>query len=73
MNETYRVFVNGTEILPAPLPLPCSNITHNYLYFNYTHSTQEIVIIPEYPSIIILPLFMIATLIAALMYRKHAS
>ena len=72
MNETYWVFVNGTEILPAPLPLPCSNGTHNYLYFNYTHSIQEVVIVPEFPSIIILPLFMIATLLAVIVYkRKH--
>jgi hypothetical protein len=72
INETYRVFVNGTEILPAPLPLPCSNSTHNYIYFNYTHSTEEIVIVPEFPSFLILPLFMIATLLAVIVYkRKH--
>jgi len=70
MNETYRVFVNGTEILPAPLPLPCSNNTHNYIYFNYTHSKQEVIIIPEFPSLILLPLFMIATLLAVMIYRK---
>jgi len=38
INETYRVFVNWTEMLPTPLPLPCSNSTHNYLYFNYTRA-----------------------------------
>ncbi|MCK4669419.1 right-handed parallel beta-helix repeat-containing protein [Candidatus Bathyarchaeota archaeon] len=73
MNETYRVFVNGTEILPAPLPLPCSNSTHNYIYFNYTHSTQEVVIIPEFPSFLILPLFMIATLLAAILYKRKSN
>jgi len=73
MNETYRIFVNGTEILPVPLPLPCSNSTHNYLYFNYTHSPQEVVIIPEFSSFLTLPLFMIATLLAVIIYRrKHA-
>jgi len=72
INVTYRVFVNGTEVLPPPLPLPCSNSTHSYLYFNYTHSTQEVVIIPEFPSLFILPLFMIATLLAIIVYkRKH--
>jgi len=72
MNDTFEVFVNGTEILPSPEPLQCSNMTHNYLHFNYTHSTQEIVIIPEFPSLLILPLFMIATLLAVTVYkRKH--
>jgi hypothetical protein len=70
MSEPYHVFVNGTEILPPPQPLPCSNGTHNYLYFNYTHSTQEVIIIPEYPSFLILPLFMMATLLAAIVWRK---
>ena len=73
INETYRVFVNGTEILPAPLPLPCSNSTHNYLYFNYTHSLQEVVIVPEFPSFLILPLFMTVTLLAVIVYRKKLS
>jgi hypothetical protein len=70
MNDTFRVFVNGAEILSPPEPLPCSDSTHNYLYFNYTHSTEEVIIIPEFPSFLILPLFMIATLIAIIVYRR---
>ena len=70
MNTTYRVFVNGTEILPPPEPLPCSTSTHNYLYFTYNHSTQEVIIIPEFPSIVILPLFMTVVLLAAVAYRR---
>ncbi len=70
MNETYKVLVNGIEILPAPLPLPCSNNTHTYLYFTYNHSTQEVIIIPEFPSFLILPLFMIATLLTVIVYRR---
>ena len=70
MNDTYKVFVNGTEI-PHTL-LPCSNSTHNYLYFTYSHSTQEVIIIPEFPSLLILSLFMMATLLAVIVYkRKH--
>jgi len=71
MNDTLRVFVNSTEILPSPEPLPCSNSTHNYLYFNYSQSTQEVVIVPEFPSLIILSLFMTATLLATVVYRKR--
>jgi parallel beta-helix repeat protein len=48
MNDTYTVFVNGTEV-PYIL-LPFSNSTHSYLYFTYNHSTQEVVIIPEFPT-----------------------
>jgi len=48
------------------------NGTHRWIYFAYEHSTHEIVIIPEFPSLIILPLFMIATLLAVIVYkRKH--
>ena len=68
MNDTFRVFVNGTEV-PCNL-LPCSNTTHSYLYFTYNHSTQEVLIIPEFPSFLILPLFMVATLLAVIVYRR---
>jgi len=70
MNATNRVFVNGTEV-PCNL-LPCSNSTHSYLYFTYSHSTKEIVIIPELASLIILPLFMIATALAIIVHRKRS-
>jgi len=72
MSEPYHVFVNGTEILPPPQPLPCSNSTHNYLYFNYTHSTKEITIIPEFPSFLVLSVFMITAFAAFIVHkRKH--
>lgn len=68
MNATYKAFVNSTEV--ACTLLPCSNSTHSYLYFNWTHSTQEVIIILEFPSILILPLSMVATLLAVIVYRK---
>jgi parallel beta-helix repeat protein len=68
MNGTYTVFVNRLEIVSNLLP--GSNSTHRYLYFNYTHSTQEVTIIPEFPSFLILPLFFIATLLAVIVYRR---
>jgi parallel beta-helix repeat protein len=69
LNGTYRVFVNGIEVQYNPLP--CSNSTHSYLYFNYTHSTEEVTIIPEFPSFLILPLFMMAMLLAVIVYRRR--
>jgi len=68
MNDTYKIFVNGTEVMH--ILLPCSNKTHSYLYFAYNHSAQEVVIIPEFPSPFILPLFMIAVLLAVVIYRR---
>lgn len=71
MNGTHKVFVNGTEV-PHTL-LQCSNSTHNYLYFTYDHSTQEVVIIREFQSLFILALLMIATLLTVILYgRKHS-
>jgi len=48
------------------------NGTHSWIYFAYPDSTHKIDIIPEFPSFF-LPLFMIATLLAVIIYRrKHA-
>lgn len=71
MNVTYKVFVNGTEV--SYNLLPCSDETYSYLYFNYTHSIQKVIIILEFPSFFVLPLFMTATLLAVIVYkRKHS-
>jgi len=71
MNETYYVTVNGTE--PSYVSYNVAdNGTHRWIYFTYEHSTLEIVIIPEFPSLFIVPLFMLTTLIATIIHkRKH--
>lgn len=48
---------------------------NTYLYFIYDHSTQPVTIqetdvIPEFPSIMILPMFMIASVIAFTFFAK---
>jgi parallel beta-helix repeat protein len=68
MGGTYRVFVNGTEI-PYTL-LPCSNANVSYLYFTYKQSTEQVIIIPEFPSFLILSLFMIITLFGAIILKR---
>jgi len=68
MNDTYRVYVNSTEV-PCTL-LPESNTTHSHLYFTYNHSTQEVVIIPEFPSSLVLPLLMSFSLVAVVLSKK---
>ena len=69
INGTFTVFVNGTEI--SYTLLPESNRTNNYLYFTYHHSTQEVIITPEFSSFLILPLFLIATLLISMMSKKR--
>jgi len=69
MNETYQVFVNGTEV-PCNL-LPCSNSTHCYLYFTYNHSTQEVMIVPEFPTWTSMLLILIVLTVATVIYKRR--
>jgi len=75
LNGTLTVFVNGTERFYRLLP--GSNSTESYLYFTYSHSTEQIIItanpfgiVPEFPTSILLPFLMMATLIAIVFYKK---
>lgn len=56
LNITCRVIVNGTEV--TSYVLPCSNSTHLCLYFAYTHSTKQVVIVSEFPTFFLLLLLM---------------
>jgi len=48
------------------------NGTHRWIYFAYPHSTHEVDILPEFPESLVLPLFMIVTLLVVICYkRKH--
>ena len=69
MNETYHVTVDGAEPYYVNYSL-YDDGDNRWIYFSYQHSTLEIVIVPEFPSFLILPLFMIATLLAVIMYRR---
>jgi parallel beta-helix repeat protein len=68
MNGTYHVSVNGTEVPYLLLPFSDTNVS--YLYFTYKHSTEQVIILPEFPSFLILLLFFIATLLAVITYRR---
>ncbi|MDH5483009.1 MAG: right-handed parallel beta-helix repeat-containing protein [Candidatus Bathyarchaeota archaeon] len=68
--SSYVVLINGQFVNSTVLP--CSNSSHTYLYFNYTHSTHEVIItIPELPTHSVLLLSMIAILLAATVYRRN--
>jgi len=47
-----------------------TDTTNTYVYINYTHTEHEITIVPEFPSILILPLFALTTLIATILLKK---
>jgi len=63
----YTVLVDG-------IPQTTNNWTDNtytYIYFTYLHSQHEIVIIPEFPLILILPLLIITTVIKKKLINKR--
>ncbi len=75
MNETapITVLVKGTEPYYWNYTL-YDDGNNKWIYFNYQHSTLEIVITPEFPSsLVILPLFMVTILLAVMVCkRKHS-
>jgi parallel beta-helix repeat protein len=70
-HEEWVVIVNGN--------LTNRDITetsHTYIYFTYTHSTKKVEIqsvyaVPEFAALVILPLFLIATPLTAIVYRRR--
>lgn len=69
ISDTYKIFVNGSQV-PYTL-LPSSNSTHNYLYFTYNHSTQEVVVTPEFPTWTSMPLLFVVLTIAIIIYKRR--
>jgi parallel beta-helix repeat protein len=67
INNTFTVYVDGVNTTYTLLPR--SNATYSYLYFTYNHSTKKVIIIPEFPSTLLLYLLMTLTL-AATAYSK---
>jgi len=79
INGSYVIMFDDEKITNTTWPqvreLPCSNETYVYFYINYTHSDHTMIItgttiIPEFSSFLILPLFMTATLLAVIVYRR---
>ena len=69
MSEPFNVTVDGANPTYWNYTL-YDNGTRRWIYFEYEHSTLEIVIIPEFQFLIILPLFMITTLVVSLLFRR---
>ena len=64
------VFVDGKQPLTI---VNWTDETFTYIYFTYQQSQHEVTIVPEFPSFLILPLFMITSLLAVIAYRKKHS
>jgi len=71
MNEPYKVSVNGEEPQYVNYTL-FDNGTYRWIYFSYYQSTREIIIIEEFPSFLVLPLFMAPALLAVVVKRKKS-
>jgi parallel beta-helix repeat protein len=68
INNAFTVYVDGVNTTYTLLLR--SNATHSYLYFTYEHSTKEVVIIPEFSSIIILFMLTVLISVATLLSKR---
>lgn len=68
LNDSYIVLVDNNEVTVKELPI--SNSTHAYLYFTYFNDAHEVIIVPEFPLAMILPLLMILTLTMTMLGKK---
>jgi len=69
LDRNYTILIdNLPPIMEKELPL--SNSTHTYLYFTYTLTTHQVVIVPEFPTTMIFALLIILSLGAACLSRK---
>jgi len=69
MSEPYNVTIDGADPLFWNYTL-YDNGTYRWIYFSYQHSTLEVVIVPELASFLILPIFIITALVAAIIYKS---
>lgn len=74
----FSVYVDGFSLVEDEDYTQTYNGTHYIFYITYTHTTHVIEIrgtevISEFPSFLILPLFMIATLLTVIAYRRKCT
>lgn len=72
LRGSWTVKIDNTTITPTI----ADNGTHTFLYFNYNHSIYLVKIIgtwviPEFPAAIFLPLFIVVTLVAAVLMKRR--
>jgi hypothetical protein len=69
MTEPYNITVNGVNPTHWNYMLH-DNGTHRWIYFAYEHSKLEIIIVPEFPSLVLLPLLMTIALLGAVVGKR---
>jgi nitrous oxidase accessory protein len=67
-NNNYIILVDNQ---PANITKNWTDATNTYIYFTYQHSKHEVMIIPELPRYMLLPLLMTATTIPILLKKKQ--
>ncbi len=67
LSPPYNITINNSPVAHSTL---FENATVSTVYFSYHHSSIEIVIIPEFSPLLVLPFFIIATLLTAIAFRK---
>jgi hypothetical protein len=68
----FKVLIDSQQITPTET----DNTTHSLIDFTYTHHSDAIkivgtTVIPEFPTFLVLPLFMMTTLLAAILLKKR--
>jgi hypothetical protein len=69
MSEPYNVTIDGAEPYYVNYTI-YDNGTHRWIYFIYQHSTLEIIITPEFPWMMLMPLLIVASLLTALICKR---
>jgi hypothetical protein len=69
LNGTLYVRVNGTQVQYSFLP--SSNGSIRYLYFTYSHSTEQVIIVPEFPEPLAFELSVLVILLTITIYKKN--
>jgi parallel beta-helix repeat protein len=70
MNQTYHITVDGADPFFVNYTM-YDDGNSRWIYFSYQHSTLKIVITPEFPSLIILTLFMVTVLLVCLIHKRR--
>jgi hypothetical protein len=73
---TFTLSMDGYPLAEGTEYTQTNNVTHYIFHISYIHSTHTIEIvssdaIPEFPALLIAPMFMAATLLAVVAYRRR--
>ncbi len=71
IDSPYTVLVDWNPI--SANELVSSNGTHAYLYFIYQYTADEIIVIPEFSSLVLVSSFMISMLFVILVYIRKST